>query len=294
MWFKLVQPFIMLASYLPFWLLYGISNLLYALVYRLAKYRRSTVRANLERAFPDKSKEALDNIESQFYAHFCDLLVEGLKFFTIKGERLKRHCYFEDLTLFNKYFDRQQSVIVVMGHSGNWEWSSAAMSLSSPYELQALYQPIKNTTLDAFVLKNRSRFGAQLIPRKAALRQLLADRKATNKASTFLTDQSPYQLDKAEWIDFFGTSTPFFNGFASIARKLNRPVLFVHVSKVKRGEYCIKTQLLAENSKELSEKELVTRFADALEQEIKEQPHNWLWTHKRWKRAHLSPSINNN
>jgi len=225
-----------------------------------------------------------------FYAHFCDLLVEGLKFFSIKDEQLKKRCYFDNTELFTKYFEQGQSVIVVMGHSGNWEWSSAAMSLTSPYQLQALYQPIKNKPLDDFVHKNRTRFGAELIPRKAALRHLIQDRNATDKATTFLTDQSPYQMDKVEWIDFFGTSTPFFNGFASIARKLKRPVLFVHVRKVKRGEYSIKTELIASKSEELSEKELVTKFANALEREIQEQPFNWLWTHKRWKRAHLKPT----
>lgn len=290
MLFKLAQPFILLLSYLPFWVLYGVSNFLYLVLYKILKYRVSTVRGNMKRAFPKKDAVALKNLEAHFYAHFCDLLVEGLKFFSIKSEQLQKRCYFENTDLFNEYFEQKQSVIVVMGHSGNWEWSSAAMSLSSPYKLQALYQPIKNEGLDNFVLKNRSRFGAELIPRKAALRQLLQDKNATDKATTFLTDQSPYQMDKVEWIDFFGTSTPFFNGFASIAKKLKRPVLFVHVKKENRGEYCIKTQLIAGKNEVLSEEELVTRFANALENEIQEQPFNWLWTHKRWKRAHLKPT----
>jgi len=290
MLFKLAQPLIFLLSYLPFRVLYGISNFLYFLLYKVLKYRVSTVRQNLLRAFPNEDKIAIKNREMHFYAHFCDLLVEGLKFFSIKDEQLKKRCYFDNTELFTKYFEQGQSVIVVMGHSGNWEWSSAAMSLTSPYQLQALYQPIKNKPLDDFVHKNRTRFGAELIPRKAALRHLIQDRNATDKATTFLTDQSPYQMDKVEWIDFFGTSTPFFNGFASIARKLKRPVLFVHVRKVKRGEYSIKTELIASKSEELSEKELVTKFANALEREIQEQPFNWLWTHKRWKRAHLKPT----
>lgn len=266
-------------------MLYLLSDLLYLLVYKVVGYRTDVVRKNLGIAFPEKKTHETREIERDFYRHFCDLLVEGIKFFSISPKRMLAHCSFETTDIFDHYFAKNQPILVVMGHSGNWEWSSAAMSLSSDFKLQALFQPIKNPTVNSFIKKSRSRFGAALIERKKSLRHLLSTRHQL-AATTFLTDQSPYQLEKASWIDFFGETTPFFNGFAPMAQKLDYPVVFVHVFKKGRGDYRIKTELLAENPKDLTVEELIKLFAQKLEKSVKEQPFNWLWTHNRWKRAH--------
>ena len=283
--FYLTVPFLYLLSLLPFRVLYGISNVLYLLIYKVLGYRTQVVRKNLRIAFPELSKNEMDQIEKDFYHHFFDLWVEGVKFFTISPRELLKRCSFEATEIFDKYYAKKQPVLVVMGHGGNWEWSSATMSLSSKFTLQALFQPVKNPTANALLKKSRSRFGALLIERKKALRHLLSTKNEL-AATTFLTDQSPYQLEKATWVDFFNTKTPFFNGFAPIAQKLNYPVIFVHVFKVGRGKYQIRTETISEIPSEGSIDEMIGKFASFLETAIGEQPFNWLWTHNRWKRAH--------
>ncbi|MBI1184571.1 lipid A biosynthesis acyltransferase [bacterium] len=276
----------------PFWLLYLLSDFLYVVLYRLGAYRTKTVRNNLNRAFPQKTAIEKNRIEKAFYKHLFDLLVEGIKVANISEKQLCTRCTVSNPEIFDQYYEKGQNIIVVIGHCGNWEWASGSVNLQIKHQLQTLYQPIKSELANNLILDIRSRFGTVLIERKKALRELLKASPTELVATNFLADQSPYELQKAEWVDFFHTSTPFFNGYAAIARKIKAPILFSKIVKTKRGHYEIITETLVEQPADCSNAEIVARFANALENQIEQQPFNWLWSHKRWKRAHLSPQAN--
>ena len=81
--------FLLPVSLLPYPLLYFLSDILYIIVYRILGYRKNVVFTNLQRSFPNKNTEELYDIMSGFYRHFCDVLVEILKGFTISEEDVK-------------------------------------------------------------------------------------------------------------------------------------------------------------------------------------------------------------
>ena len=69
-------------SWLPFSLLYGLSDILFFIFYYLFPYRRKVVLQNLRSAFPEKLEAEIRKIEKEFYRHFCDVLVETIKLFS--------------------------------------------------------------------------------------------------------------------------------------------------------------------------------------------------------------------
>jgi len=40
---------------------------------------------------------------------------------------------------------------------------------------------------------------------------------------------------------------------------------------------------VTDNPKDLADNQLTQMYASLLEKSIKEQPENWIWSHKRWK-----------
>ena len=61
-------------------------------------------------------------------------------------------------------------------------------------------------------------------------------------------------------------------------------LLFVEVHRVKRGYYEMKIVPLTDSvSKEKGATTLL--HVDHLEQVIKNNPENWLWSHRRWKHS---------
>ena len=64
---------------LPLCILYVLSDMAYFIVYYIVRYRRETVRQNLELIFGKTDRKKIIRIEKRFYRHLCDCIVETVK-----------------------------------------------------------------------------------------------------------------------------------------------------------------------------------------------------------------------
>jgi KDO2-lipid IV(A) lauroyltransferase len=88
-------------SLLPFRVLYGVSDFLFLVLYRMIGYRTKVVRMNLKNSFPTKSIEELKKIEWLFYHHLCDVIVETFKSFTISEKEILKRMVVQNPELVN-------------------------------------------------------------------------------------------------------------------------------------------------------------------------------------------------
>jgi KDO2-lipid IV(A) lauroyltransferase len=276
-------PFIYLLAFLPFPLLYFFSNLVYILLYHILRYRRKVVSQNLINAFPEKSAKEIREIEKRFFRYFCDLFLETFKTLTISREKMVNHCRFEPETqaIFDQLARENQSFMVVMGHFGNWEWGGNTFSICCKHQLYVIYHPLSNKYFDRLTYRMRTRFGTRLIPMKDTLREMLKNRNSLS-ATAFIADQSPLPSN-AYWMEFLNQDTPIFLGIEKIALKIHYPIVYIAIRRVKRGYYSVfaeRIELPLEIQKSGTITETHTR---RLESDIRSQPENWLWTHRRWK-----------
>ena len=77
-----------LLSLLPMWVHYRLSDLMFVIIYHIARYRKKVVEKNLRNAFPEKSWLERKRIERKFYRFFCDYMVENVKLLTMKKENV--------------------------------------------------------------------------------------------------------------------------------------------------------------------------------------------------------------
>ena len=56
------------------------------------------------------------------------------------------------------------------------------------------------------------------------------------------------------------------------------------MKRVKRGYYSMEMFDVTDKPKELADNELTQLYASLMEDSIRKQPEDWLWSHKRWKR----------
>jgi KDO2-lipid IV(A) lauroyltransferase len=244
-------------------------------------YRKKVVSTNLKNAFPNYSKEELKTIEIKFYKYLCDLILESLKTLTISPKSLKKHVSFSGNEVFDKFKKEDRSVIIVMGHQGNWELGGARFALEDIHQLYVIYHPLKNKHFDKLVYFMRTRLGNKLYAMKDTIRGMLRDRDELN-ATAFIADQTPSPKG-AYWTTFLNQDTPVFTGTAKLSKKLNYPIIYVSVKREKRGLYAMTAELLLENPSDLSEAEISELHTKRLEKDIIECPENWLWSHRRWK-----------
>ena len=72
-------------------------NILYHLAFAFwyaCSLRRRVVRKNLTESFPEKTTAEIIRIEKQFYAFFCDYVVETLKQFSMSEKQMRRRMTF--------------------------------------------------------------------------------------------------------------------------------------------------------------------------------------------------------
>ena len=287
LFYYICLPFIYLLAILPFPLLYFLSDGVYILLYHVLRYRRKIVRQNLVKSFPEKQLQEIREIELRFYRYFCDLFLETFKTLTISKESMVKHCEFvpETLSIFNQLAEENQSFMVVMGHFGNWEWAGNTFSICCRHQLYVIYHPLANKYFNGLVYRMRIRFGTRLIPMKDTLRDMLKNRNELN-ATAFIADQTPLP-DRAYWMNFLHQDTPIFLGIEKIALKIRYPIVYTSIRRVKRGYYKVFAEKI-ELPLQLEETGTITEIhARKLEKDIRSQPENWLWTHRRWK--HIRP-----
>lgn len=282
--YYIALPFLYLLSILPFRVLYILSDGLYIIIYHVIGYRKKVVVQNLKNSFPDKTEIEINILCKKFYRYFCDLILESLKTLTASRQQVKEHVVFSEaaVEVFKKYNESKQSIVLVMGHMGNWELAGAGFSqlLNSP-PLYILYHPLSNKKFDGLVYHMRTRLGNKLYAMNEALRGMLRDRDKVT-ATAFIADQTP-SPEGAYWTTFLHQETPVFKGTEKLATKLNYPILYVSVFRPKRGIYSVDLELLTDNPKSCQENDISEMHTRRLEKDILKQPEIWLWTHRRWK-----------
>ena len=273
--------FLLLISRLPLSILYLLSDFIFIVFYRLIKYRIKIVRENLKNSFPSKSDGEKSQIEKKYYKYLCDLLVESIKGFTLSDKELKKRMTFNNLDLIEKLNKEQKSAIIVMGHCGNWEWVCRSGPLFMKNRLVGVYKPLTNKYFDALMNKTRTAFGVEQVPMAQIARYILLQK--TPFLLILISDQSPSDKDSSYWLNFLNQETAVLPGAEKLAIKFNLPVYFTSVNSCKRGYYTCDTKLIVEDSSNLNEGQISLLHSQELERQINENPHNWLWSHRRWK-----------
>jgi Kdo2-lipid IVA lauroyltransferase/acyltransferase len=278
--FYLTYPFILLIAHLPFGVLYAISDGLYYLL-KLSGYRRKVVINNLRNSFPEKSEEEIAGIADRYYRYLCDLTLETLKTLRMSEKESSERCTFHNQPWLDKLFQENKSIMVIMGHYGNWEWAGPSFTLSTRYQLVVIYRPLTNRYFEKMMVGMRTRFGTQITPVDRTLRDMVANSKKVT-ATAFIADQTSSGRF-AHWIKFLNQDTAVFTGPDKIAKKFNYPVVYMHVTRPSRGKYEVTPELLFRQPKDVEDDIVIERFMQRLEQDIIQDPSLWLWSHKRWK-----------
>ncbi|MFZ9661387.1 MAG: lysophospholipid acyltransferase family protein [Chitinophagaceae bacterium] len=289
--YYILYPLFYLLSLLPWFVMYGISDFLYMVAYKWMKYRRDVVMANLAIAFPEKSLEEREKIASDFYHHFIDTLVETIKVLSMTDKELSER-YEGNAEGLNQILDEGKNLQIHAMHNFNWEIVHLNFVKQLRYPFLAVYMPVQNKTFDRIMLKLRGRYGTKLISAwkfKTAFHQYKDDPYML----ALVADQTPGTPAKAYWLPFFGRMTPFVAGPEKGARFNNTAVVFCNFYPTKRGHYAFDYTLITKNAAELTEVELTKKFVKYVEDCIRKNPSNYLWSHRRWKHAFNEEYRNN-
>jgi KDO2-lipid IV(A) lauroyltransferase len=247
------------------------------------KYRQEIIENNLQNAFPEKQQAEIDQLKHDFYRHFCDLLLESIKGLTLSKQELQRRFVYTNPEIFSPLFEKKQSAILLGSHYGNWEWGVLSFPLAVQHKVTGIYKPLKNRPVDAWVNQQRKRWGLHLVSMNQAGRAVVEIRQQPS-IFVLIADQTPSDIKNAHWLPFLHQDTPFLQGADKLARQTDYPVFIFDIQRVKRGFYEVTFTELCQHPSRKQAGEITELFARHLEATILDNPANWLWSHRRWKR----------
>jgi KDO2-lipid IV(A) lauroyltransferase len=261
-------------------LYYRLAGALAWLAYRVLGLRRSVVRGNLRRSFPEWSDAEQRAARQEFVRRQGEMAAEVFYAEHIEEAELRAR-----VTLVNPQVVAAAApprpLILVGAHHGNFEWMLLRMSLEFGDRLIGLYKPLRQPRIDGRMKAMRSRFGARLVPAKSILRELANFREAA--AIGLVADQVPRTSPEKHWVTFLGQDTAFFMGPELLGRALRSQVVLVKMRRLARGRYELELEPLNEPGEKLPSGEITSRYARRLEAWIREDPPGWWWSHRRWK-----------
>ena len=296
---NLVRGLMVALSKLPLKFHYFMADALAWMFRKVLRYRYSTVMVNLSRSFPDRKYKEIDRIAKDFYRHFGEIFAEAIWFGGSSYERLRKNHIVtvtnpEDA---NEMFLSSPSMTVLSTHCGNWELLGGLLGYETATggrfiireeDIQVVYKKLSNPVADEVFKRNRiaplEKVGTECeVESSNILRQAIKN-KGERKMYIYPTDQAPYwKAGKHPIGDFMHQQTNVMLGSVGVACKLSHSVMYMKMRRVERGRYEMTLIPICRNASEMTPEQIMRKYYDLLEQEINETPHNWLWTHKRWK-----------
>jgi KDO2-lipid IV(A) lauroyltransferase len=273
----ILSPLLWLVSIVPLKVLYIKSIILSNFFF----YRNDIIKSNIDNAFNNLNINHKKQIINGFRIYFLNLICEIIKMISVNNSFYNNRITIKNIEILDQYYDKNQTVVLMMGHHNNWEWAGQVISIKSKQKFVSVYKKLSSSFFDHFMISLRKKNGADVIEMNDIIKHIYEDKEC--KIIGLIADQNPVVNNSTNWTNFFNQSVPVIDGPEKIARKMNFPVLFCNMSKMKDGYYAITFEVIDENPKTSNPGDITNKFFKRLEEKIKEEPNNYLWSHNRWK-----------
>ena len=274
-----MKYFYNIVSRLPMSFLYFLSDIFYIFISRF--YRKKVVEMNIKNSFPKLSEKELIKIKKRFYNNFCDIFFETIKSYTISKNQLFNSVRFKNIDIINNHVLNNERVVVLTSHQCNWEWLAISAEVNLKSTLHFIYKKLRNRSFDEIMFKSRSKFGSVLIESKDAISKL-KNNLDTVKVLGIVADQSPNKKNRIEWAKMLNQDTAFFDSISYIPVITNSQVYYASMVRESRGKYVVEFIKIS-SPPYTNKKSIIKEYAAQLEDQINQNPGDWLWSHKRWK-----------
>lgn len=270
-------------AYLPFCILYLLSDMFAFIIKNIVKYRSNVIVENLKYAFPEKSHDELTKLRDKFYCNLCDISLEAVKQYHISQKQIEKRMVFNGVDIVDDFVKRSNGAIILSFHYNNWEWTGA-LQQSTNHKLLMVYNKMRdNQTMDNFLLSAREKWGGEAVQMGRATKVLFQYKNEGVKTVLGLIADQSALANSQSWTTFLNREAAFFSGPEKIAKHTNFPVFFAHTKRIKRGYYECNLSLLNAEPQKTSGNEILQAYVEKMEEIIRNEPECYLWSHKRWK-----------
>jgi len=262
------------------------------LAYRLG-LRRRPVLANLRVAFPELPEAERQRIALACYRHFFSVVVDVL----FEQRMVTKRNVFRKVRVtgwakdyiarhgLKGFQERAKRMLILTAHLGNWEFASGVFGLLG-VEIVPVFRAIRNPFVNKLVRGLRLVAHDRLIERRGAVPAMVEHLEKGGNIGMLFDQEAVHGIP----VPFFGLPARTHKSPAILARDHDVKIFFGIMAR--EGDF-----LRYEGRGELLElppksddrirdiERITTELMRHLESEIRRRPEQYLWMHRRWKRA---------
>ena len=259
------------------------SRIIAWLAHKILRYRRRIALRNLRDSFPDKSPEELQSILRDSYKNFGIVTVEFLRLGSSAGKKASMELIINGSEYLDTVSRTNSGSVLAAGHIGNWEILGSAMAQRWP-PVKGIAEHMSNPYSDKFIEKLRFKGFEEVIYKSEPPARFLRSLKEGCNLGV-ISDQDAGK--SGVFVDFFGRKSSTARGAAFFALKAKVPLFTVYSKRLDDGNYQAEiSPVELDYEGKITEKKInaaTQEIAYRLENQIRENPDQWLWFHKRWK-----------
>ena len=286
-----------LVSLLPLRVHYFCSDIASFVLEHIVRYRFNTITVNIARSFPELKYKEIRRIVHRYYRFMSDVLFETIWDLAHSNAAVCRVSSAENAEVVDSLLARNNKVLIVMGHLGNWELVSGMCGLNShrtpdsfsSYPMYMVYKKAKSKISDIVFRKIRMHeYGkfhtkGEMIESHQVIRKILRDRE--EKATFIMIADQNALGDNNLVVNFLNQPTEMLQGPEFVAVKMGMAVVYLGMDRVSRGKYSIRFTKITEDGSKEESGFITKKYAELLEGDIRKNKVIWLWSHRRWKKT---------
>ncbi len=239
---------------------------------------RKVIDKNLNIFLPNISIDKKNEIISNMWKNYGKTFIEYIFLRKIKNQ--EQSIEIEDEANLHDIIKKKHPVIFVSGHFANFELMSMNI-VNKNIKLATIYRPLNNIFLNPFMEFLRKKYVCKHQIKKGinGVRKAIEYIKQ-DYSIALMIDQ---RVSEGEKINFFGKNALTTTLPAQLAEKFKLKIIPVFIERTNSNKFKIKFFKHVDPKDYKTKLDISSKLNEILESMITKNPHQWIWTHNRWK-----------
>lgn len=247
------------------------------LLYIFGPHRRHIADINLQLCFPELDDEQRKQLLRRHFSLYGMGLLESFSAWWVSDKRFNPQVTYDGLQHLQDALQQNKGVLLLSGHFTTLEIGLRLLGRQQPFHI--MYRRHKNALFERTMSGGRERFTGKTIDRKN-VRGILNSLKSGH-AVWYGPDQD-YGRKHSVFAPFMGVQAATVTGTQRWARVSGSPVIPYFVARTANGYHVKIFPALTDfpSDDAIVDATYINRL---FEKQIRQQPENYLWTHRRFK-----------
>ena len=280
--------FLRLIAALPFKGKLLVGKAIGLLAYRLIKKRRHVTETNIRLCYPELNSQQQQALVRDIFIQNSIGFFEIAWAWWLKPEDIAGRYTFEGLEHIEAAKAGGKGIVLVGAHLVHLDLAGFIVNQITP--IGTIYRKNNNAVLEHVITKGRQRVFSAVLER-SNMRQIVRELRA-GQVLWYAPDQD-FGRRQSVFVPFFGVPASTLTTTAQLARMGRANVCFVfHYRDPVTHQYRIVFKPIDSRFPTGDDKEDATIINNTLEADIREEPAQYMWVHRRFKtRPEGSPSV---